>query len=143
MALLKTLPPKILCLNRELFARVPFLAGSTARAVSRRFAFVRGFVTALGARFSCPFCFCFGVCVFLFGCAAHRQRGLRLLGGFGFLLFLFLFRLLFDARELAQNFLAFLGSLASSRELHAENLLDDCVEFRAGRHTQRGQFIDH
>src|ERR1700686_585867 len=143
MALLKTLPSKARCLNRELFARVPFLGGSTACAVSRGFAFVRGLVTALGGRFSRPFCFCFGVRMFLFGCAAHRERGLRLLSRLGFLFFLFLFRLLFDARELTQNFLAFLGSLASSRELHAENLLDDRVESRPRRHTQGGQFINH
>ena len=81
--------------------------------------------------------------MFLFGGAAHGKRRLRLLGCFGLFLFLFLFRLLFDARKLAQNFLAFLGSLAPSGELHAKNLLDDGVEFRASRHTQRGQFIDH
>src|ERR1700688_272874 len=132
MALLKTLSSKkAFCLSEQLFARVTFLAVRSGRPVSRGFAFVRALVSDLTTNFPGLFRCCFGVRMLLFGCGAHGKRRLRLLGCFGLFLFLFLFGLLFDARKLAQNFLAFLGSLTSSGELHAKHLLDDGVEFRA------------
>src|SRR6202023_469155 len=107
---------KSLCRYQELFARVTFLAGRTASAMPRGFMLVGSFVSALGTGFSGPFCFCFSIRVFLFGGVAHGKCRLRLLCRFGLLFFFFLFRLLFDARKLAQNFDAFLGCFSSSRE---------------------------
>src|SRR5262249_23270413 len=85
-------------------------------------------------------CFCSNA--FLTGSSGRCPVRLRSAFG-GLLFFFFLLWLLLDSAELPEDSLALLQGFAASGELHGENLLDNLVEFRASRHSQRFQFIRH
>src|SRR6266581_1884866 len=88
------------------------------------------------------FCFC-GVLYFRFRgsvllarcCRNCRGRVSVRLGGAscGLLFFFLLFRWFLDSAQHAKDFLALLGSLSATRELHGKNLVDNLVELRAPR----------